>query len=215
VEKSRPDAARKALSQVRGKPIDNPEVNRELEDIIQDFQGHEKMSLLAQLKVTFSNGKVFYTFSMAVLLMTFQQWTGTNSINYYSPQIFAEVGLAGTSAGLFATGIYGVVKVVVTAIALCYMTEQAGRKWSLIAGGIGQAFAMFYIGINQAVNPVTPGAALNGNSIFAIISVYLFVVFYSCEYPSVLWGWLRGSANGLSSWLGPNSIRAICRMFCK
>lgn len=50
---------------------------------------------------------------------------------------------------------------------------------SLIIGGSGQAFAMFYIGVNQAVNPVEPGSSLNGNSIFAIICVYLFVVFYS------------------------------------
>jgi SP family sugar:H+ symporter-like MFS transporter len=58
-------------------------------------------------------------------------------------------------------------------------TEQLGRKWSLIIGGSGQAFAMFYIGINQAVHPVVPGQALNGNSTFAIVCVYLFVVFYS------------------------------------
>jgi hypothetical protein len=38
---------------------------------------------------------------------------------------------------------------------------------------------MFYIGVNQAVNPTTPGDSLTGTSIFAIICVYLFVVFYS------------------------------------
>lgn len=58
-------------------------------------------------------------------------------------------------------------------------TEQLGRKWSLIIGGSGQAFAMFYIGINQAVHPVVEGQSLNGNSTFAIVCVYLFVVFYS------------------------------------
>ena len=38
---------------------------------------------------------------------------------------------------------------------------------------------MFYIGINSAVNAVKDGDSLSGNSIFAIICVYLFVVFYS------------------------------------
>jgi len=38
---------------------------------------------------------------------------------------------------------------------------------------------MFYIGVNAAVNPTKPGDPLTGNSIFAIICVYLFVVFYS------------------------------------
>lgn len=50
-------------------------------------------------------------------------------------------------------------------------------QWSLIVGAGGQAFAMFYIGINQAVHPTDQ--TLSGNNIFAIICVYLFVVFYS------------------------------------
>jgi hypothetical protein len=36
---------------------------------------------------------------------------------------------------------------------------------------------MFYIGVNSAVHP--PTGELDGNAIFAIICVYLFVVFYS------------------------------------
>jgi hypothetical protein len=48
-----------------------------------------------------------------------------------------------------------------------------------LIGSAGQAFAMFYIGVNQAVNPVKTGDALNGTSTFAIVCVYLFVVFYS------------------------------------
>lgn len=36
---------------------------------------------------------------------------------------------------------------------------------------------MFYIGINQRVHP--DDASLSGNNLFAIICIYLFVVFYS------------------------------------
>lgn len=52
----------------------------------------------------------------------------TNSINYFAPQIFKQIGLTGPSAGLFATGVYGIVKIVVTAIGLMAFTEQLGRK---------------------------------------------------------------------------------------
>ena len=38
---------------------------------------------------------------------------------------------------------------------------------------------MFYIGVNAAVNPVKAGDSLTGTSTFAIVCVYLFVVFYS------------------------------------
>ena len=38
---------------------------------------------------------------------------------------------------------------------------------------------MFYIGVNSAVNQSKEGDPLTGNIIFAIVCVYLFVVFYS------------------------------------
>lgn len=96
---------------------------------------------------------------------------------------------------------------VFTALTLMFGVEQAGRKvsrwthsyaihytselyiiwrnpanlrwmqWSLVIGATGQAFAMFYIGINQRVHP--DDASLSGNNLFAIICIYLFVVFYS------------------------------------
>ena len=52
----------------------------------------------------------------------------TNALNYFVPQIFKQIGLTGPSAGLFATGVYGIVKIVVTAVGLMAFTEQLGRK---------------------------------------------------------------------------------------
>lgn len=180
VEKNRIDDARIALSQVRAKSGQDPSVEHELQEIINDFRGREKMSIAQQIRAAFEGRNVFYPCSMAIILMFWQQWSGTNSINYYSPQIFISIGLKGTSAGLFATGIYGVVKVVFTLLGLMVATEQIGRKWLLIVGGAGQAFAMFYIGIHSGVvGPAVPGASLNGSGIFSIVCVYLFVVFYS------------------------------------
>ena len=92
------------------------------------------------------------------------------------------------------------VKVVITALGLLFATEQLGRKWSLIIGGLGQAFAMFYIGINQAVHPST-GGGLDGHSIFAIICVYLFVVFYSFGWGPI--------AFVLSAECAPNHVRSL------
>lgn len=150
VEKDRTIDARKALAHVRSRAYDDPLITCELNEIIENFNGHEKMALLAQARVVCTDRTARYTFGMAVILMFWQQWTGTNSINYYSPQIFKSVGLSGTSAGLFATGIYGVVKVTCTSLGLMFATEQLGRKWSLILGGLGQAFAMFYIGMSNS-----------------------------------------------------------------
>jgi MFS family permease len=78
VEKGRIEEARQALSTVRSKPIDDVEVSKELEDIVTDFRGHEKLPLVKQVKMTFSDSKTLYTFTMAITLMFWQQWTGTN-----------------------------------------------------------------------------------------------------------------------------------------
>lgn len=86
VEKDCHDEARLALSRVRGSTVDDPVVVKELREIIADSQSHEKVPLLGQLRVVCSDKPNFYRFSMAIILMAFQQWTGTNSINYYSPQ---------------------------------------------------------------------------------------------------------------------------------
>lgn len=111
VEKNRYHDAGKALATVRSKSIDDESVTQELDEIIADFHGHEKMSLNAQLKAACSSKRMFYQTSFAVIIMFWQQMTGTNSLNYFSPQIFQSIGLEGQSASLFATGIYGVVKV--------------------------------------------------------------------------------------------------------
>ncbi|KAI1876546.1 hypothetical protein JX265_004072 [Neoarthrinium moseri] len=49
---------------------------------------------------------------ISIGLMVCQQMTGVNAINYYAPQMFQALGMNSTESSLFATGIYGVVKVI-------------------------------------------------------------------------------------------------------
>lgn len=142
VEKQRTDEARHVLAHVRARPVDDAAITLELDEIVADFHGRERLSVGQQLGAIWASKEVLYPVSMALMLQFWQQWSGTNSINYYSPQIFKSIGLSSTSAGLFATGIYGVVKVTMTALSLMLAVEQLGRKWCLIIGGLGQAFAM-------------------------------------------------------------------------
>ncbi|KAK8229076.1 general substrate transporter [Phyllosticta capitalensis] len=204
VEKDRLEEAKKALAFVRAKDINDPDVEFEYDQIVADFRGREKLSLWEQAKAAVCESRqTLYRTSLAIMLMFWQQWTGTNSINYYSPQIFKNIGLGSSDATLFATGIYGAVKVFFTGLGLAVGVEQAGRKWSLIVGSLGQAFAMYYIGCNQAVHPLKDGetASLTGNNVFAIICVYLFVVFYSFGWGPI--------AFVLCSESSPNHVRSF------
>jgi MFS transporter, SP family, sugar:H+ symporter len=201
VEKGRVEEARHVLARVRARPIDDERITLELDEIIQDFHGKERLTFFQQGQAVFASKQILYPVSMALALQFFQQWSGTNSINYYSPQIFKSIGLSSTSAGLFATGIYGVVKAVMTGLSLALAIEQVGRKWCLIIGGLGQAFGMLYIGAHSAVHPTVQGAPLDGGSTFAIVCIYLYVAFYS-----LAWGHIPYI---LSSECSPNHVRSL------
>lgn len=70
----------------------------------------------------------------------------TGAINYYAPTIFKGLGLSSTTTGLFATGVYGIVKVVSCVIFIFFMADTLGRRISLMWSGVVQGCCMFYLG---------------------------------------------------------------------
>lgn len=84
-------------------------------------------------------------FILAFVIMLCQQFSGTNSIGYYAPEIFQTVGVSKTNSSLFATGIYGTVKVVATFIFLLVGIDQLGRKKALVAGAFWMSAMMFIV----------------------------------------------------------------------
>lgn len=71
---------------------------------------------------------------IGALMFIFMQMAGSNAINYYSPAIFRSIGLTGTNTGLFATGIYGVVRFVAIIIAMTFIVDRFGRTLTLMIG---------------------------------------------------------------------------------
>ena len=69
---------------------------------------------------------------ISIGLMICQQMTGTNAINLYAPEIFKSLGIKGTATNLFATGIYGIVKMTACAAFLLFAADSLGRRRSLL-----------------------------------------------------------------------------------
>jgi MFS family permease len=89
---------------------------------------------------------------------------------------------------MFATGIYGTVKVIATAIFLFVGIDRFGRKKSLIAGGFWMAAMMFIIGAVLATHPPDPKATGVGKASIAMVAmIYLFVIGYSASWGPVPW----------------------------
>lgn len=60
--------------------------------------------------------KVQWRFFLGGMLFLWQNGSGINAINYYSPTIFKSIGVEGTNASLLTTGVFGCVKTVFTFI---------------------------------------------------------------------------------------------------
>lgn len=128
-----------------------------------------------------------YRFLTAFLIMFCQQFTGTNSIGYYAPQIMETIGVAKTNASLFATGVYGTVKVVATAIFLMVGIEQVGRRKSLLFGAIWMMTMMLIIGAVLHTHPPIDVNKVSSASIAMVVMIYLYVIGYSFSWGPIPW----------------------------
>ncbi|KAJ1302114.1 hypothetical protein OPQ81_000945 [Rhizoctonia solani] len=116
-----------------------------------------------------------------------QNLTGMNAINYYSPTIFSSIGITGTSNSLFATGIYGVVKMVATLVALVWLVDRVGRRNPLIMGALVGALAMYYIaGFVAVAKPSGTGSPTPAGK-FAAACIYIFAVAFCMSWNGISW----------------------------
>ncbi|CAG7919587.1 unnamed protein product [Penicillium olsonii] len=190
MKKGRSEEALDSLAYIRNESETSEAVQLEFAEISaaihEENQATEGMTWKECLKPTNR-----YRFFLAFVLMLSQQFSGTNSIGYYAPQIFASVGLSKTNSGLFATGIYGTVKVVATAIFLIIGIDRWGRKKSLIGGSAWMASMMFIIGAVLVTHPPDENAtSVSSASIAMVAMIYLYVIGYSASWGPTPWVYL-------------------------
>jgi len=102
-----------------------------------------KLGLRGYLSL-FTHRSTFRRTAVAVLIMTFQQWTGVNFILYYAPFIFHRLGLDASTTSLLASGVVGIVMFLATIPAVLYI-DQWGRKPTLIVGAVIMGLCQFIV----------------------------------------------------------------------
>ena len=111
----------------------------------------------------------------------------TNAINYYAPVIFSNLGITGNSQSLFATGVYGIVKMCSCAIFITFLADTLGRRWSFVWTGFFMGFAMYYLGFYGRFDPPKAGAAIPPAGYVALVMVYLFAAAFQFGWGPVCW----------------------------
>lgn len=140
-------------------------------------------------KAVFTNKRVAYRFLLGGSLFMWQNGTGINAINYYSPTVFKSIGVTGTSASLLTTGIFGVIKTVVTLIWLFYLIDNFGRRNLLMVGAVSGGLCMYYIaGYIAVAKPQNhPTASLGSGGISAMVFFYLWTACYTPSWNGTPW----------------------------
>ncbi|KAF5868277.1 putative mfs quinate transporter protein [Botrytis fragariae] len=125
--------------------------------------------------------KVMYRFALGCSLFFWQNTSGINAINYYSPTVFKEIGVVGTNASLLTTGIFGVIKAAVTLVWLFFLIDNFGRRNLLMYGAFAGAICLYYVGAYIAVaNPsANPSTTLSAGGKSAMAFFYLWTASYT------------------------------------
>lgn len=103
-----PAKAIEVLAKLRGLPTTHQYIVYEMAGIEKQLEEERALtagsSLFSMFKEAFAVKSYRRRSILCITLMMWSNLTGTNAMTYYSPTIFASVGLTGSSVGLFATG---------------------------------------------------------------------------------------------------------------
>ena len=133
---------------------------------------------------------------IAVGIMFVQQFTGINTIIYYSPKIFLMSGFADAQAAVWASVSVGVVNVVFTILSL-FMIDKLGRRKLYFIGVTGLVVALIAMGTCFALQSTL------GDSIkwVTIALIWIYIGFFAISLGPL--GWL------IISEVFPLSVRGI------
>jgi sugar porter (SP) family MFS transporter len=145
-------------------------------------------------------------FALVFIMFMWQAWSGAAAINYYSPTIFASIGL--TDVTLW-TGIYGIIKAVGSIIFFTFFVDSFGRKWPWIISSICCALCQYYLAGYIAMGKPTAGVEMSPSTVAGGKAATAFIMIFGAT-------WSFG-ANGLpwiiSAEIFPSSLRSISGPF--
>jgi MFS transporter, SP family, galactose:H+ symporter len=189
ISKGHEDKCRQVLEKV-----EEPEL---VESVIQNMKADLEMDRKNKVswKLIFSPWLKVPLF-IAIGIMFVQQFTGINTIIYYSPKIFLMSGFADAQAAVWASVSVGVVNVVFTILSL-FMIDRLGRRKLYFIGLTGMIVALAALGILFANQ-----ASLSDSLKWVTISlVWVYIAFFAISLGPL--GWL------IISEVFPLSVRGI------
>lgn len=199
IGKGREEEGRKVL-----KKVEEPELVEEAIQKIKDDIARESES--AGYREVFRPWLRTALF-IAVGIMFFQQFTGINTIIYYSPKIFKIAGIESNTLTILPSILLGAVNVLFTVVSIMLL-DKLGRRPLYFIGLVGMIIGLAGVGLSFFFEE-SLGSSLK---YFTVASMFIYIIFFAVSLGPL--GWLiisevfplkvRGvgmSLGSLSNWL--------------
>jgi sugar porter (SP) family MFS transporter len=207
-KKGKYDQVRQVLSKIRKLPGDHEYIEWEISTIraqLDNEASETATTFFGKVKTIFTTN-VRTRLLTGMALMIFQNLSGINALNYYSPVIVASIGFTGTDTGLLATGVFGIVKATGTVIFMLFIIDRYGRRRALLIGSAGATVAMYYLGgYSSITNSFNEEPPRDGGAYVALVMVYIFAIFYSISWNGIPWIFCAE--------VFPTALRQACLVF--
>ncbi len=139
-----------------------------------------EQTLKNQKESTFSEllePKVRPLFFISIILAIFQQITGINTIMYYAPKIFADIGQSNDSA-LLQTILIGGTNLIFTLVAIFFI-DRSGRKLLIIIGSSGMMLMLTGLSILYYTN--------HASGIQVLVFILGYIAFFAASLGPTIW----------------------------
>jgi sugar porter (SP) family MFS transporter len=154
----------------------------EIKDSLKEERGGQRETLFSK--------KYAFPILLAMMLATFNQFSGINAIMYYAPRIFSMTGL-GTDTALQQSVAIGATNMVFTILAM-FVIDRFGRKVLLITGSFGM---IVFLGLTAIAFHLE---AFSGYWI--LLYLIGFIASFAFSQGAVIWVFLAE--------IFPNAVRA-------
>lgn len=102
--------------------------------------------------------KYFKRLGIMCSLFLFQNFMGIQALNYCSVPLFKSLGVKGTNASLFSSGLFGVCKFICTFIYIFLIVDCFGRRIAfLVYSSFCSVFFWYFGAYLKVVDPTKPG----------------------------------------------------------
>ncbi|KAJ6523470.1 general substrate transporter [Mycena vulgaris] len=139
-----------------------------------------KQTFKQQAKELWAKDVRFRTF-FGLFIMTMQQASGIDAVLYYAPVVFQQAGLSTTSATFLASGVSGIVMVVLTA-GCQFFQDKWARRTQMISGGTVIAGCMLTMGSLYA----SGGAQTRAGQRTLLALIYIFISAFVASWAIVI-----------------------------